>query len=309
MSVVLRTMLYVPSNSWRMINNATREMADAVILDLEDAVSLEEKETGRIFSRDSVGTLKEAGLDVYVRVNSTSSGLLKEDIPYVVVEGLDGIMLAKTETSEDIIDVDRQISEEEKKKGITQNLTGIIPLIENPLGAQNVFEITEASQRVVGVGFGAGDYLREMGVGFAITRLTAREYFPAILYARSRIANAANIAGIEAIDTPFFGLLIDTEGLVNEAESVKLLGFTGKQLVHPRHIEPVNRVFAPSEEDLEYAKKMVEVYEDAKAKGLGSASYQGRMIDYAMYKMGMDMLNKAERISEKEKMKPEDSLT
>lgn len=299
MTRVLRSMLYIPANSWRMINRAMAEAQDAVILDLEDAVPIGEKETGRVFARDCVTMLKEAGIDVFVRVNSLGTGLTGEDIGYVVGKGLDGIMLAKTEAEADVAGLDRLLGEEEKRKGLEPNGMAILPLVESPRGVQNVFGIASASPRIVGLAFGAGDFLREMGVGFAITRLSAEDYYPLILYARSRIAQAAKITGVEAIDTPFFGMLIDIKGLTRESENAKMLGFTGKQLIHPRHVEPVNRVFAPSQQDVDYAKSAVAAYEEAKARGAGAASFGGRMIDYAVYKMGMDMIAKADAIAER----------
>ncbi|UCF56356.1 MAG: CoA ester lyase [Deltaproteobacteria bacterium] len=288
-----------------MIIRGVSELEDAVILDLEDAVPIGEKETGRVFARDSVPMFKDAEIDVFVRVNSMGTGLTEEDISYVMVKGLDGIMLPKTEKKDDIIRLDQFLTEEEERKGLQSNCIDIIALVESPGGVQNIFDIVSASSRIVGVSFGAGDFLREMGVGFAITRLSFEEYYPLILYARSRISQAAKIAGIEAIDTPFFGLLIDTKGLTKESEKVKMLGFTGKQLIHPRHIGPVNKVFTPSEEDVGYAKSIVGSYEEAKAKGLGAASFGGRMIDYAMYKMGMDLILKAEAIAKKEAIRRE----
>ncbi len=299
MTKILRSMLYIPANSRRMINKAMSELEDAVILDLEDAVPIGEKETGRIFARDSVSMLKDAEIDVFVRVNSMDTGLTEEDISYVVAKGLDGIMLPKTETREDVVRLDQLLGEEEKKKGLESNSINILPLVESPKGVQNVFDIASASSRIIGLAFGAGDFLREMGVGFAITRLSTEEYYPLILYARSRISQAAKIAGIEAIDTPFFGLLIDMKGLSKESEAVKMLGFTGKQVIHPRHVDPVNRIFAHSEEDVNYAKSIVAAYEEAEAKGSGAASFGGRMIDYAVYRMGMDMISKAEAIAKK----------
>ena len=299
MSRILRSMLYIPANSYKMITKAMSEPEDAVILDLEDAVPIGEKETARIFARDSIAMLKDAEIDVFVRVNSLGTGLTEEDISYVVVKGLDGIMLPKTETMEDVTRLAQLLGEEEKRKGLELNSIDILPLVESPKGVQNIFDIVSASSRIVGLSFGAADFLREMGVGFAVTRLSFEEYHPLVLYARSRISQAAKIAGVEAIDTPFFGLLIDMKGLSKESEGVKMLGFTGKQLIHPRHIEPVNRIFAPSEEDVDYAKSIVATYEEAKAKGAGSASFGGRMIDYAMYRMGVDMISKAEAIAKK----------
>lgn len=299
MSRILRSMLYIPANSWKMITKAMSEPEDAVILDLEDALPIGEKETGRIFARDSAPMLKDAGVDVFVRVNSLGTGLTEEDISYVTVKELDGIMLAKTETKEEVARLDQLLGEEEQRKGLEPNSIDIITLVESPRGIQNIFDIISGSSRIVGLAFGAGDFLREMGVGFAITRLSAEEYYPLILYARSRIAQAAKIAGVEAIDTPFFGLLIDTAGLSKESEGAKMLGFTGKQLIHPRHIEPANRIFAPSEEDVNYAKSVVAAYEEAKAKGAGSTSFGGKMIDFAVHRMGMDMISRAEAVAQK----------
>lgn len=298
-SAVLRSMLYIPANSWRMITNGLAETEDAVILDLEDAVPVGEKETARILARDSIAVFKEADIDVFIRVNSFSTGLTEEDVSTVISEGLNGIMLPKTETAEDITHLAELLEAAEEQKGIEAGRVSILALVETPCGVENVFTIAASSPRLVGIAFGAGDFLREMGVGFAVTRLLAEEYYPIILYPRARLAQAAKINNIEAIDTPFFGLLIDVKGLQKETEQVKLLGFTGKQLTHPRHIETANEVFSPSPEEISYAKSIVAAYEEAKARGAGSTSFRGRMIDYAMWRMGEDMLAKAEAISSK----------
>lgn len=298
-------MLFIPANSWRMIMRATGETQDAVILDLEDAVPVGEKETARVFARDGIPILRSKEIDVFVRVNSLATGLTAEDLKYVVVEGLDGVMLPKSESKEEIIELDQILKGEEAKKRLKPDTISIMPLLESPRGVLNASEVATASERVVALGFGAGDFLRELGEGFAIARLSPDEYFPMILYARSRVSIAAKVAGVPAIDTPFFGLLIDTEGLIRESSRAKLLGFKGKMLIHPRHIEPVNRVFSPSQEDIEFSKQMINAYKEAEAKGLGAASYGGRMIDYAMLSMGQDLLARAEAIAEKEKKRLE----
>ncbi len=303
MTRIMRSMLYVPANSWRMITTATTEGADAVILDLEDGCPMPEKETARIFARDSVAMLKEHGIDVFVRVNSLETGLTPTDISYVVVQGLDGIMLAKTESAEDIINVDKLLQEEEQEKGLKPNSMALIALLETPRGILNLREIIAASQRVIALGFGAGDFSREMGAGMGVTKLSPEEYFPMVLHARSSIAMAARAAGIQAIDTPFFGLLIDLEGLARESEKVKLLGFSGKQLTHPRHVAVVNEVFSPAKEDVDFAKRVVGAYEEAKAMGLGATSLGGKMIDYGTFKRAEALLALAGAIEEKDKRK------
>jgi citrate lyase subunit beta/citryl-CoA lyase len=301
MPLVLRSMLYVPANSWRMISNATGEGADALILDLEDGCPMSEKETGRVFARDSIPMLKEQGAKVFVRVNSLETGLTETDISYVVTQGLDGIMLAKTESKEDVFTIDRLLQEEELKKGIELKSVLLIALLETPQGILNVREIIAASDRVVAVGFGAGDFSREMGAGMGVTKLSPEEYFPMVLYARSILAMAARAAGIQAIDTPFFGLVIDLEGLVRESKKVKLLGFSGKQLTHPRHVASVNAAFSPAEEDVVFARMVVKVYEEARAKGLGATTIGGKMIDYGSFKRAEALLSTARVIEARAK--------
>ena len=301
MTRILRSMLYVPSNSWRMIHSAKTEGADAIILDLEDGCPIAEKETGRVFARDSIPMLKEFGLDVFVRVNSLETGLTETDIDYVVVKGLDGIMLAKTESEEDIRRVDRLLKAEEDKKGLAPESVALMALIETPKGIMNIREILGAGNRMVAVGFGAGDFSREMGAGMGVSKLSPEEYFPMTLYARSAMAVAARAAGVQAIDTPFFGLIIDLEGLAKESEKAKLLGFSGKQLTHPRHVHVVNRVFAPHKEDVAFAKQVVAAYEGARSKGLGATTIGGKMIDYGSFKRAESLLALSMAIEEKVK--------
>jgi citrate lyase subunit beta/citryl-CoA lyase len=300
MTQMLRSMLYVPSNSWRMINTAQDEGADAVILDLEDGCPISDKETGRVFARDSVQMLRESGLDVFIRVNALETGLTETDVDYVVCEGLDGIILAKTETKEDVTKLDHLLLEKEKKKGLASGALSVIPLLETPKGVLNTREIIGASSRIIAVGFGAGDFSREMGAGMGVTKLSPDEYFTSILHARSSIAMAARAAGVQAIDSPFFGLVIDLEGLARETEKVKLLGFSGKQLTHPRHVDVVNRVFAPEQQDVVFAEEVVKAYEQAQEKGLGATTIGGKMIDYGSFKRAESLLAFAKAVEEKD---------
>lgn len=299
---IWRSLLFIPANNWKMLNKAATEMEDAVLIDLEDACPVAERETGRIFARDIAPILKSKGIDVLVRVNSLSSGATAEDLRIIVTKDLDGIMLPKAETREDIRKVAALLSREEKKKKLKRK-SAILPLLESPRGILNAREIATASRRVAGLGFGAGDYMRELGEGFTIAKLTPDEYFPILLYPRTVIANTALAFHLLAIDTPFFGLLIDNAALERETSNVKLLGFKGKMITHPRHIETVNRIFSPSEEDVSLSRRMVAGYREAAAQGKGSAVLDGRMIDYAMYQMGLEMLARAEGIAQKAKLR------
>ena len=301
---IWRSLLFIPANNWKMLNKAATEMEDGVLMDLEDACPVAERETGRIFARDITPLLRKKGIDVLVRVNSLQTGVTAEDLKIVVTEDLDGIMLPKAESRENILEVAELLAQQEKEKKLKRKIS-IVPLLESPKGILNAYQIGAASDRVAALGFGAGDYLRELGEGFTIATMTPDEYWPVLLYPRAVISNTACALGIPALDTPFFGLLIDTEGLEWEASRAKLLGFKGKLLTHPRHVETVNRVFSPSPEDVALSRRMVEGYKEAAAQGKGAAVMDGRMIDYAMFQMGMEMIAKAEGIAAKAKLRQE----
>lgn len=299
--MVLRSMLFVPGNSMRMITKAVTLPADAIILDLEDAVPLPDKETARIMVRDSIKGVKSGGAYVFVRVNALTTNLTAEDLQSIVVESLDGIMLAKAETKSDIEELDKMIGEAEEASGLESGAIKIIPLIESTRGVVNAYEIASASKRVVAVAFGAGDYYRDLGRSVASLSQEQTE----LLYARSQIANSSVAAGVPAIDTVFFGLLTDREGFVKETTLAFQLGFKGKLLVHPTQIEPVNKVFSPSSDEVKYANRVVKAFEAAQAKGLGAVSFEGKMIDEMNYKQAKDVVNFAELVSKKEEMRRE----
>jgi citrate lyase subunit beta/citryl-CoA lyase len=212
-------------------------------------------------------------------------------------------MLPKSESKEDVTRLDLLLAQEEKAKGLPPNSVTILPLLESPKGIANVSEIIAGSRRVIGVSFGAGDYSREIGAGMGVTSLSADEFHLMASHPRSCIALAARAAGVLAIDSPFFGLVIDIDGILKETRKVKLMGFTGKLLVHPRHVEPVNQVFAPSREEIQLAERVIKGYEEARAKGLGATSIGGRMIDFGSYRRAANLKVMAEKIAEREKRK------
>jgi len=299
--MVLRSILFVPGNSMRMITKAATLAADAIILDLEDAVPLPDKPTARIMIRDSIKGVKFGGAYVFVRVNALTTNLTAEDLQSVVVEGLDGIMLAKAETKSDIEELDKMMGEAEEASGLESGAIKIIPLIESAKGVVNVYEIASVSKRVIAVAFGSGDYYRDLGRSVASLSPEQTE----LLYARSQIVNASVASRVPAIDTVFFGLLTDKEAFGQEIRLAFQLGFKGKLLVHPTQIELVNKVFSPSSDEVKYANRVVEAFEAAQAKGLGAVSFEGKMIDEMNYKQAKDVVNFAELVSKKEEMRQE----
>jgi len=290
---LLRTLLFTPGNNMRMIYKAGTLGADAVILDLEDAVPMAEKETARIFVKDCIEQVAAGGVQVFVRTNAFTTGLAEEDLNWTVQAGLHGIVLPKAESKDDVLETEKLIAVLEKERGLEAGSLVIIPTLETARGVMNAYEIAMASQRVVAIAFGAVDFTRDMGINLSGEGTE-------LLYARSRIAVAARAAEVQAIDTPWIDVA-DREGLVRDSERGRQLGFRGKLLIHPSQIEPVNRVFSPSEDEVEYARKVVEAFSEAEAKGLGAISLEGKMIDVANFRQAQDLIALAEAIAQKER--------
>ncbi len=292
--VLLRSLLFVPGNNWRLIESAKRiTEADAIILDMEDAVPIDDKETARWFVRDAVRELKDVGHFVIVRVNSVSSNIIEYDLKAVVQKGVDAIMLPKTESKEDVLELESMLMKEEQAKGLEP--ISIIPLIESARGVLNANEIALASKRVIALAFGAADYLRDLGLNYFT--LSQEEY--ELLFPRVQISLAARNANIYAIDTPYLGLIIDLEGVAREARIARSLGFKGKMCIHPSHVKVINEVFTPSEKEIELARKIVNAYEEAAKRGLGATSVEGRMIDKATYEQAKQLLTIVEMLAKR----------
>lgn len=301
--MVLRSMLFVPGNSLRMIAKAATLPADAIIFDLEDAVPLPDKETARIMVRDSIKAVKSGGAYVFVRVNGLATGLTAEDLKFIVVEGLDGVLLPKAGTGADVIELSSLLEAMERKRGIEPSSVKIVPLVETAKGVVNAYEIASASERIAAVAFGAGDYYGDLGR--SVASLTSEQ--SELLYARSQTVVGSRAAGVQALDTVFFGLLSDSEGLAREALLARQLGFKGKLLIHPAQIGVVNRIFSPSAEEAEEAKKIVVAFEEAESRGLGAISLEGKMIDYMNYRQAKDLVSFVEFIAGREEKRQKES--
>lgn len=294
--MVLRSMLFVPGNNMRMITKAATVASDGIIFDLEDAVSFADKETARVMVRDSIKVLKSGGFHLFVRVNALSTKLTAEDLNFVLVEGLNGIVLPKAETKSDVLGLEGMLEEGEDASGVKLGSTKVVPQIETAKGVVNAYEVAAASERVIAVAFGAGDYCRDLGRD--VSQISAEQ--TELLYARSHIVNCSRASGVQVIDTPFLGLLTNRDGFMKETILAAQLGFSGKLLIHPTQIEFVNKTFTPSPGEVGYAKRVVEAFEEAEARGLGAISFEGKMVDYMNYTQAKDLLRFVERIAETE---------
>ena len=282
-SLLLRSCLFVPGNNYRAILKTEKINFDAAIFDLEDAVPLEEKETARIFVKDAIEKLDFKGKLKIVRINSEAE-LIDDDLKAVLRKGLDGIMLPKAESAEDIIRLKELI-----ERYSTSINPFIIALVESAKGVVRAEEIAE--REVAAIAFGALDYYRTLGRSYF--KFTPKQV--ELLFARSKVVNAAKAFGKKAIDSPFFGLIIDKDGLMKESKLAWQLGFDGKLVIHPNHVEIVNQIFSPKEEDVKLAREIIEAFEKA-----GTTSVGGRMIDYASYVQAKEVIEMYEEILKRE---------
>ncbi len=271
MAKIRRTMLFVPGDNPGMLLNGGVLGADSVIFDLEDAVSLTEKDAARILVRNALNTLDYGKTEKIVRINALNTKFWQKDLEQIIPAGPDVIMPPKIESAEDIKKICDYISKIEKEKGLEDKKIKIIPIIETSLGVENSFQIAKASPRLEGLFLGAEDLTANIGA-----KRTKKG--DEIFYSRSRIIIAANAAGIQAIDTPYTDIN-DEEGLKIDAVFAKDMGFDGKASISPRHVETINQVFTPSKEEIEFAKEVIDAINRAEKEGRGVISMNGQMID------------------------------
>lgn len=264
-------MLFLPGNTPNIILNGDSLGADAIILDLEDAVAPDQKDAARILVRNAIRTLKFPGVELVIRINAVDTDFWKRDLDEMMPLRPSLIMPPKTSTADDVRTVDAYMSELEDKLGLARNTVRLIPLIETALGVENAFAIASASPRVAAIFLGGEDLTADL-------RCKRTKEGNEIAYARARMVCAARAAGVDVYDTPFTDVH-DDEGIRIDAEYAKSLGFSGKSAISPRHVGVINEVFSPSLRDIEYAREVMEAIALAKAQGRGAISLRGKMID------------------------------
>ena len=266
----LRSVLFVPGSKSRMLDKARGLGADAVILDLEDAVAPSEKAGARGMIWDALGAGPYAPR-VVVRVNAFDTGLTEDDVRETLAPGVDAVCLPKAHTAEDVRRMAALLDRQEAARGLPAGATGLLVMIETALAVLTAFDIARASGRVQALCLGGEDLSRELG---AVRSKEGLE----LAQARAHLVLAARAAGVLAIDTVYTELQ-DEAGLVAEARTARLLGYSGKLLIHPSQIQPVHGAFAPTQEELAYARRLVEAFDRAQARGEGAIAFEGKMID------------------------------
>jgi len=281
----LRSLLFVPGNKDNMLEKALRFRPDAFVPDMEDSVPTAEKENARRTIAGFLPKLAESGVPIIPRVNSLDTGLAAEDLASVVGPHIYGISIGKINDPADVATVCELIGTLEQQTGQPESGTKIIPWLETAKAMVNCYEICRASPRIIGVAFGAEDFTHDMG----IERL---EDESEVAFARNQLSIAARAAEILALDTPYFRFK-DEDGLrVNSATS-RQCGFKGKFAIHPAQIEAINEAFSPSAEEIEYARRVVDAFEDAERVGRGSTSLDGMVIDVPVVKRARALLDLA----------------
>lgn len=288
----LRSFLFAPGNRPRMVEKVITFGADAIILDLEDAVPIAEKVSTRTTIKEALlGYPQPRPFKTYVRVNSMDTGLTADDVRGILCAALDGIILPKVESAEELQEGDSVVGRIEEESGFTRGHLDIIAIIETAKGVLNLQAIATAGTRVRRLAFGAGDFTFDLGVNWFGD-------CPAIMWPRMLLPIVSRAAGLEPPFDTVFQDIRDLAGLRKETETARALGFQGKMCIYPAQVPVVNEVFSPTEAEITYARKVVEAFALAEAQGQASCTVDGKMIDYPLAERAKRVLAVAELLGQ-----------
>ena len=280
-----RTVLFVPANNPKMIGKASALGADMVILDCEDSVPEQEKANARKTFGPEMKKYAWGRREVGVRVNGLDTPHFPDDLKAAVEAGANFVVLPKIEDPSEVV----RVQEKMEKLGGSGRLPEIMVTIENPRGLNNVEEILASSRLISSMEFGSEDFALSLGIyGLERSALST-------LYARSRIVASGRAAGVDVLDQAFVGLT-DPEGLRASALEAKSLGFTGKAVIHPSQIDIVNQIFAPSADEVTWARRVLVAWNAARAEGRGAFRLDDKMVDVVHVKMAESIIAKSETL-------------
>lgn len=275
-----RSRLYLPGNEPKFFLNAGLHSPDGIILDLEDSVAPTEKDAAQLLVRNALRSVDFYGAERMVRINQLPKGL--DDLKFIVPHNVNVILIPKCESADQVKAVEKEV-ERVKKEHKFETPIYFMPIIESALGVIKAYDIASASKNNCALAIGLEDYTADIG-----TQRTneGRES----IFARQMLVNAAKAAGVQAIDSVFSDIS-DMEALRQSVVEARSLGFEGKGCIHPRQIKVVHEAFAPTPEEVEKAKKIVEAFEEAEKKGLGVVSLGSKMIDPPVVKRALRILS------------------
>nr|WP_321446114.1 citrate (pro-3S)-lyase subunit beta [uncultured Cohaesibacter sp.] len=279
-----RSMLFIPGSSAAMLSTAFVFKPDSVMFDLEDAVSLREKDAGRMLVYHTLKSNLYQDIERVVRINPLSTPFGHDDLQAAIRGGADVIRLPKTETADDVVELEEAVEAIEKACGRTVGSTKLMAAIESASGVVNAVAIANSSPRLMGIAVAGFDYVTDMQ--------TERGDGTELFYARCAVLHAARAAKIDAFDVVFSDLN-DEEGFLREVDVIKRLGFNGKSLINPRQIELLHNAYAPTQEDVDYASRVVAAAQKAEEQGLGVIALNGKMIDAPIVDNAKRVLSRA----------------
>ena len=282
----VRSMIFTPGDRLDMVEKAVRSGADAVIVDLEDAVSNDTK----IMARANLANLPPSTVPYYVRTNGATTSWFWDDVAAAGAADIVGLILPKAESPAVISEIAGALTVSEIRSGKARGDITLIPLIESALGVRLTYEMASASDRVACVMFGGGeqgDLVADLGV----------EWTPegtGLMHARSQVLLTARSAGVPYPMEAVFMDLRNNEALRVESEIARTLGYVGKVAIHPGQIPVINEVFTPTPEVVAYQRKVLAAFEEAEAAGKASIAVDGRMVDYAVARVARTIIARAE---------------
>jgi len=281
MNSLYRTMFFVPGNDPHKIVKSEVYRPDCIIYDLEDAVSITEKDSARILVKHALEEIRP-DIRVGVRINGIDTPFFEEDVRTITPLCPDFLRLPKTEKPKEVQLLDKFISEIEQANNIEVGTIKIVCTIETALGVYNAYQLATASPRVIAIGLGAEDFCTDMKT----TRSADSEE---LRYARGKIVLEAHAAKVMALDFVYSDVK-NTEGFRNNVLAGKQLGYTGKSVVHPDQIAIVHECYTPTAKEIEHANAVLSSYDEAVANGSGVIALNGKMIDTPMVTRAKDIL-------------------
>ncbi len=280
-----RSMLFLPGANAAMLSTAFVYKPDSIMFDLEDAVSLREKDAARLLVFHALRLPVYEGIETVVRINQLSTPFGLKDLEAVVRAGADVVRLPKTDSAEDVHHLEAEVERIERACGRAVGSTKLMAAIESASGVVNALSIARSSPRLIGIALAGFDYVMDMQ--------TERGDGTELFYARCAVLHAARAAGIDAFDVVFSDVN-DEEGFLKEVDVIRRMGFNGKSLINPRQIELLHNAYAPTEEEVDYAKRVVAAAEQAERQGLGVISLNGKMIDPPIVNHATRVLQRAQ---------------
>lgn len=270
-----RSMMFLNAQKPSLIKDPYVYGVDSIMLDLEDAVAENQKDSARFSLYHALKEIDYHGIERVVRINGLDTPHWKEDIRVCVAGGCDAIRIAKTESAKDVQIVEEHVLAAEREFGRPEGSTLLMAALESCRGVLNALEICESSDRLFGIALSGGDYTKDLQTHITGTGIE-------LAGARQHMIMAARAAGVQCFDTVFTNL-DDMEAFEKEVEMIKLMGFDGKSLVNPRQIAVVHRIFTPTSKEIIFAEKVVREIDEKKAQGIGVFTVDGKMIDIAFY--------------------------